>query len=73
MYIHIVPPNLDGFMTVIAGLHDSSFPSAPAAVRIRTSEPPRRLEPFRRLDCITWCRHTVSYCSILLYMIDFTI
>ena len=50
-----VPPNLDGLMTVhkIARLHDGSLPSAPTAVHLRTSEPPRWFEPVHRLGSVS--------------------
>ena len=45
-----IPPNLDGFMTIRKIISRSRTGLAPTAVHIRTSEPPRRLEPFHRLE-----------------------
>ena len=47
----LVPPNLDGLMTVrkVARFHDGPSLSALTAVYIRTSEPPWRFEPFHSL------------------------
>ena len=50
--LYFLPPNLDGFKTVrkMARFHDGSLPLAPTAVHIRSFEPPRRFEPFHRLE-----------------------
>ena len=41
----------------MARFHDASLPLAPTAVRMRTSEPPRRFEPFHRLVALNWGAH----------------